>query len=107
MIKKLREQDPKDMKIKIPETNRDDKSFSSMSASHDKGRIPRKKPKNKVPEPLVIANKVTQDLDDMKEDDNVVSSIEGTKKTSVCVNPHRSGLTLTKYNNKQDCKLRC
>ena len=46
--KKLREQDPKDMKIKIPETTRDDKNFSGVSASHDGGRIPRKKQKNKV-----------------------------------------------------------
>ena len=64
-----------------------------MSASHEEGRIPRKKPKKKVPEPLVTANKVTQDPDDMKEDDNVGSSIEGTKKTSVCVTPHQSVLT--------------
>ena len=58
-----------------------------MSASHEEGRIP-KKQRNKVPEPLVTANKVTQDPDDMKEDDNVGSSIEGTKKKSVCVTPH-------------------
>ena len=38
----------------------------------------------------------------MKEDDNVGSSIEGTKKTSVCVNPHQLGLTPPPYNNKQD-----
>ena len=40
---KLREQNPKDMKIKIPETTRDDKIFSSMSASHEDGRIPKNK----------------------------------------------------------------
>ena len=40
----------------------------------------------------------------MKEDDNVGSSIEGTKKKSVCVTPHRSGLTPPPYNNKQDYK---
>ena len=60
--------------------------------------------KNKVPEPLVTANKVTQDTDDMNEDDKVVSSIEGTKVTSVCVTPHQSGLTPPPYNNKQDYK---
>ena len=75
------------MKITFPETNRDDKSFSRMSASHEEGHIT-KKQINKVPEPLVTANKVTQDTDDMKEDDNVGSSIEGTKNTSVCVTPH-------------------
>ena len=38
----------------------------------------------------------------MKEDDNVGSIIEGTKKTSVCVTPHQSGLTPLLYNNKKD-----
>ena len=32
---KLRKHTPKDMKIKLPETTRDDKSFLSMSASHE------------------------------------------------------------------------
>ena len=96
----MREQNPKDRKIKIPETTRDDKSFSSITASHEEGRIP-KKQKNKVPEPLLAANKVIQHPDDMNEDDRVGSSIEGTKKTSVCVNPHRSGLNPPPYNNKQ------
>ena len=58
-----------------------------MSASNEEGRIT-KKQKNKVPEPLITANKVTQDSDDMNEDDKVGSSIEGNKKTSVCVTPH-------------------
>ena len=89
------------MKITLPETTLDDKIFSSMSASHEEGRIP-KKQRNKVPETLVTDNKVTQDPDDMNEDDKVGSSIEGTKKTSVCVTPHRSGLTPPPYNNKQD-----
>ena len=75
-----------------------------MSGSHEEGRIPRKKPKKKVPEPLVTANKVTQDPYDMKEDDNIGSSTEGTKKTSVCVTPYQSGLTPPPYNNKQDYK---
>ena len=92
------------MKIKIPETTRDDKSFSNMSASYEEVCIP-KKQRNKVPEPLVTTNKVTQYPDDMKEDDNVGSIIEGTKKTSVCVTPHRSGLTTPPYNNKQDYKF--
>ena len=70
------------MKIKIPETTRDDKSFSSMSASHEEGRIP-KKQRNKVPEIIFTANKVAQDPDDMNEDDKVGSIIEGTKNTKV------------------------
>ena len=40
----------------------------------------------------------------MNEGYKVGSSIEGTKKTSVCVTPHRSGLTPPPYNNKQDYK---
>ena len=40
----------------------------------------------------------------MNEDDKVVSSIERTKKTSVFVTLHWSGLTLPPYNNKQDYK---
>ena len=57
-----------------------------MSASHEEGRI-LKKQRNKVPEPLVTANKLTQDPDYMKDDDNVGISIEQTEKTSVCVTP--------------------
>ena len=49
--------------------------------------------------------KVTQDPDDMNEDDKVGSSIEGTKRTSVCVTHHLSGLTPPPYNNKQDYKV--
>ena len=59
-----------------------------MSASHEESRIP-KKQRNKLPQPLLTVNKVTQDPYDMKEDDNVGSSIEGNKKTSVCVTPQQ------------------
>ena len=62
------------MKITLPETTRDDKIFSSMSTSHEEGRIP-KKQRNKLPEHLFTANKVTQDPDDKKEDYKVGSSI--------------------------------
>ena len=71
------------MKIKIPETTRDDKSFSVMSASHDRGPIPRKQQKKKGAEPLVTVNKVIQYRDDTNDEDKVGSSIEVTKKTSV------------------------
>ena len=56
---KLQKTNPRDMKIALPETTHDDKSLSSISGSHEEGRIPRKKPKKKVPEPLVTANKLT------------------------------------------------
>ena len=98
---KLREQDPKDMKMIIPETTRDDKRFSSMYESHARGPIPRKRQKKKVPEPLVTVNKVTQDPDDTNEEAKVGISIKGTKQTSVCVTTHRSGLTPPPYKNKQ------
>ena len=60
--------------------------------------------KKKITEPLVTANEVTQDPDDMEKGDNVGSIIEGTKKTSVCVTPHPSVLTPPLYNNKRDYK---
>ena len=90
------------MEIKILKINRDNKSFSSMSASQDGGRIPRKKQKKKLPEPLFTVNKVTQDPVDTNEEAKVGSSIEGTKQTSVCVTPHQSGLTPPPYKNKRD-----
>ena len=40
----------------------------------------------------------------MEKGDKVGSSIEGTKKTSVCVTPHPSLKTPPPYNNKQDYK---
>ena len=47
-----------------------------------------KQKKKKIPEPLVTAHEVTRDPYDMEKGDKVGSSIEGTKKTSVCVTPH-------------------
>ena len=40
----------------------------------------------------------------MEKGDTVGSSIEGSKKTSVCVTPHLSLKTPPPYNNKQDYK---
>ena len=73
-----------------------------MSRSHEEDLIPRKKQKKKIPEPLVTANEVTQYPDDVEKCDNVGSSIEGTKKTSLCLTPHQSGLTPPPFNNKRD-----
>ena len=61
-----------------------------MSRSYEDDSIPRKKQKKKTAEPLVTANEVTQDPYDMEKGDKVGSSIEGSKKTSVCVTPHLS-----------------
>ena len=49
-------------------------------------------------------NKVTQDPDDANKEAKVGSTIEGTKQTSVCVNPHQSVLTPPPYKNKRDYK---
>ena len=57
---------------------------------HKDEKIPKKKKPKKIPEPLVTAPEVTQDPDDMEKGDKVGSSIEGSKKTSVCVIPHPS-----------------
>ena len=75
-----------------------------MSVSLDIGHIPRIKQKNKVSETSITGNKVTQDQDDTNKKENVGSSTEGTKQTSVCVTPHPSVLTPPPYKNKQDYK---
>ena len=63
--------------------------------SQEDDRIPRNpsKKKKKTQEHLVTAHQVTQDPDDMEKGNRVGSSIEGTKKTSVCVTPHTSVLS--------------
>ena len=100
----MAEQDPKDMRIKIPKTTHDDKICLSMSQSLDLGPIPRKKQKKKVSETPITGNKVTQDPDYTNKEAKVGSIIEGTKQTSVCVTPHPSGLTPPAYKDKQDYK---
>ena len=85
------------MRIKIPKTTHDDKSYSIMYQSLDLGRIPRKKQKNKVSETSITGNKVTQDPDDTNKEAKFGGSIEKTKQTSVCVTPHPSGLTPPPY----------
>ena len=92
------------MRIKILKSAHDDKSYSSMSASLDIGHIPRKKQKKKVSGTSITRNKVTQDQDDTNKEAKVGSSIEGTKKTSVCVTPHPSVVTPRPYKNKQEYK---
>ena len=76
------------MKMILPLSKSGEKIFSSMSQEDD--RIPRKpsKKKTKTQEHLVTAHQVTQDPDDMEKGDKIGSSIEGSKKTTVCVTPH-------------------
>ena len=72
--------------------------------SQDDFKIPKRKKTRIIPEPLVTAPEVTQDQDDMEKYDKVSSSIEGSKKTSVCVTPLLSLNTPPKYINKRDYK---
>ena len=70
--------------------------------SHEDEKIPKRKKPKKIPEPLVTAPEVTQDPYDMEKYDKVFSSIEGSKKTSVCVTPLLILKTPPPYNNKRD-----
>ena len=65
--------------IKTIKSAHDDKSCSSMSASQDIGRIPRKKQKKKVSETSITGNKITQDQDNMNKEAKVGSIIEEEK----------------------------
>ena len=77
--------------------------MSTLSHKDDK-ILKNKKPKE-IPEPILTAHEVTQDPDDMEKGDKVVSRIEGSKKTSVCVTPHPSLKTPSPYNIIQTTKL--
>ena len=63
------------MTIKTIKSAHDDKSCSSMSASQDTGRIPRKKQKKKVSETSMTGNKLTQYQYNMSKEAKVGSSI--------------------------------
>ena len=87
------------MKITLPLLKSDENSFSNMSRlSHEDDKIPKKKKPKKIPEPLVTVPEVTQVPDDVEKCDKSGSSIERSKKSSVCVTPHPS---TPPYNNKQ------
>ena len=97
--------DPKYMKITLPSSKIDDCSLSIMSKYyHETDRIPRRKKSKIIPGPLVKAPKVTQDQYDMEKDDKVISSVEGSKQTSVCVTPRALLKTPPPFDNKQDYK---
>ena len=93
------------MKITLPLSKSDDHSFSNMSRlSHEDDKILKKKKTKTIPEPSVTTPEVTQDPDDMEKCDKVGSSIEESKKTSVCVTPLLSLNTPPKYIIKRDKK---
>ena len=56
--------------------------------AHEYDKIPKKNKPKEIPEPLGTAPEVPKDTDDMEKGDKVGSSIEVSKKTSVCVTPH-------------------
>ena len=94
---------PEHMNITLPLSKSDDRSLSSMyKTSHEYDRIPKKKKTKTIPESLVTAPEVTQDPDGMEKVYKVGSSIEGSKKTPVCVNPLLSLKAPPPYNNKRD-----
>ena len=81
--------DQKNVKITVPSSKRDKTSMSDLSKhSHETDSIPRKKISRTIPGPLVKAHKVTQEEYDLDKDNKVISSVEGTKQTSVRVSPH-------------------
>ena len=79
---------PKNMTITLPLSQSDDHRLSDISKlSQDDFKIAKSKKTKIIPEPLVTAPEVTQDQDHMEKGDKFGSSIEGSKKTSVCVSP--------------------
>ena len=93
------------MKITLPLSKIDDHIFLNMSRlSQEDYKISKKKKTKTIPEPLVTAPEVTQYPNDMEKGDKVGSSIEGSKKTSVCVTPLLSLQIPPKYINKWDYK---
>ena len=62
-----------------------------------------KKPRT-IPGPSVKALQVTQDEYDLDKDNKVISSVEGTRQTSVRVSPHQLLNTPPQFDNKRDYK---
>ena len=71
------EKEPTEITIRNNKLARDYQSFSTMSVSLDRDRIPRKK-KNKLPETSITGNKTTQDPDTMSKEAKVGIRIEST-----------------------------
>ena len=55
------------MKIKTNKSAHDDQSCSTMTASLDGGRIPRKRKKKKLSETSITGNKITQYQDNISK----------------------------------------
>ena len=75
----MEKQEPTNMTIKTNKSANDDQRCSTMTASLDGDRIPRKKGKKKLSETSITGNKITQDPENMSKEAKVGSSIDGTK----------------------------
>ena len=71
---------------------------------HKTKTVSQGKKKQKTSETSIAGNKITQDRGKKSKEAKVGSSIEETKKTSVCVTPHPSVVTPPPYKNKQEYK---
>ena len=70
--------DPKNVKLTVPSSERDDRSMSSMSKhSHDTYSVPKKKNPKIIPGPIFKGHEVTQDETDFGKDKKVSSTVEG------------------------------
>ena len=74
----MEEQEPTNMTIRTNRSAHDYRSFSTMNASLDRDRFPRKNGR-KLSETLIAGNKITQYQDNISKEAKVGSSIEGKK----------------------------
>ena len=92
------------MKITVPSSKRDKTSLSDLlKKSNETDSVPRKKSRT-IPGPLVKGHEVTQEEYDLDKDNKVISSVEGTRLTSVLVSPHPLLDTPPKFDNKRAYK---
>ena len=77
--KNMEEKEPTSMKIKTNKSAHDDRSCSTITASLDGDRIPRKKGKNKLSETSITGNRITQYQENISKEAKVGSSIKGKK----------------------------
>ena len=75
----MEEQEPTNMTIRTNTLAHDDQSCSTITASLDCNRIPRKKKKKKLSETSITQNKITQDQDNISKEAKIGISIEGKK----------------------------
>ena len=95
---------PKNVKITVPSSVRDDRSMSSLSKhSQDTYSVPKKKSKT-ITGPLFKGHEVTQDKTDLDKDKKFSSRVEGRGQTTMHVTSHPLLDTPPKFDNKRDYK---